>query len=454
MRILYLTNGYPPRQNAGTETYTAGIATRFARRGVEARVVCGGDWDSGPSSFNGIAVSEHEGVEVQRLNLNWTIGSNPNRALYYNSRIAEVVGELLEMHRPDVVHVTSCYTLSASVLQAVKRQGYPLVITLTDFWFLCPRVSLLRSDGVVCDSHTSAWTCLKCSMAESGLFQRYLHFLPEAIGRPLLTTISQTPLLARQRGFRGLALDMQERKPLLIRLLDLADVVIAPSKFLAQMYSPHLPQKSIQVVEYGHDLDWVTGVRRPVGGLPVFGFVGRLTHSKGAHIFAAALRNLGQEIGIEGVIWGDPEQEPEYMQTVRETITPQTPVRFCGKFGRAEIGSVYGAIDVLVVPSLWYENNPLVIQEAFAAGVPVIASNLGGMAEFVQHGENGLLFEPGNVADLERSMRRFVDEPELLGRLQRNLPRVKTVEEEVDVLSAIYADLAQPKQGGAPSHAT
>lgn len=95
-------------------------------------------------------------------------------------------------------------------------------------------------------------------------------------------------------------------------------------------------------------------------------------------------------------------------------------------------------IDVLVVPSVWYENSPNVILEAFAHRPPVIASNLGGMAELVKHEKNGLLFAPGNAADLARQLSRVIAHPNLLNRLRAGIEPIKSVKEEMDELEAIY----------------
>ena len=98
-------------------------------------------------------------------------------------------------------------------------------------------------------------------------------------------------------------------------------------------------------------------------------------------------------------------------------------------------------IDILVVPSIWYENSPLVIQEAFAAGIPVMASNLGGMAEAIRDEVDGLLFERGDVEDLAGKLRRFAQEPELLNQLKMGIPSVKSIETEVEELEKIYYEL-------------
>jgi glycosyltransferase involved in cell wall biosynthesis len=93
-----------------------------------------------------------------------------------------------------------------------------------------------------------------------------------------------------------------------------------------------------------------------------------------------------------------------------------------------------------VVPSLWYDF-PLIIHEAFATKTPVIATNLGGMAEAVTHGVDGLLFERGDAADLAGQINRVLEEPGLLEHLREGIPPVKTIAEEVNELESIYREL-------------
>ena len=93
----------------------------------------------------------------------------------------------------------------------------------------------------------------------------------------------------------------------------------------------------------------------------------------------------------------------------------------------------------LIVPSIWWENSPLVIQEAFAAGRPVLCSNVGGMAEKVEDGVNGLHFRVNNAADLARLMERCSTAPELWNKLRQGIPTPPAIEETVDRLLALYA---------------
>jgi glycosyltransferase involved in cell wall biosynthesis len=453
LKLLYLTNGYPPRHTAGTESYTAALARACAQAGHTVRVVCAGDWDSGPRAYNGRTRTQQDGVTVDRLNLNWTRGADPNGALFDNPATEAAVAESLAEFQPDIVHLTSAYTLSASVIRAVVRSERPLVVTLTDFWFVCPRVTLRRSTGELCEGDTTAWECLKCLLGGSRAYQRARAGLPEAALAPALTWASGMPALSRQRGLRGLALNMTARKARLLPLLEQAQAILAPSHVLADLYRANGLRRPVRVAPYGHDLDWTAQVqpRASETGL-TFGYVGRMTEDKGVHVLVKAATQLDPALRAQVHLYGNLDAEPAYGARLRALAAEAPSVQFKGAFGREALARVYSQMDVLVVPSVWYENNPLVIQEAYAAGRPVIASNLGGMAEFTQHGRSGLLFEPGNAGALAQAMDTLARDPALLARLRAGLPPVRTIAEEVQAIGAIYAEvLAAPI--ALPAHA-
>src|SRR5262249_6317810 len=94
--------------------------------------------------------------------------------------------------------------------------------------------------------------------------------------------------------------------------------------------------------------------------------------------------------------------------------------------------------DALVVPSIWPENSPLVIHEAFLAGVPVIAARIGGIPELVTHGKNGLLFNPGDVEDLSRVLNVLLTEPALLDTLRTGIPEVRSIQDDARMARELY----------------
>jgi glycosyltransferase involved in cell wall biosynthesis len=443
LKVLFITNGYPPHRWAGTETYTAGIAKKLHERGHHVRVICAGKWRSGSRYWNGYSDEIHRGVPVRRVNLNWKKAPDPVGYLYKNPVVADYLGTFLDQSQPDLVHVTSCETLSASVLRVAKDAELPLVLSLTDFWFLCPRINLLHGDGTNCDGQTTAWECLRCKLLDQKAYRWLSRVLPEEAVSSLLTSVSKYPTLTRQRGLRGMAGDMAHRKAFLRQALTWPDYRITASPFVRDIYIANGISAPIQVKPYGHDLSWLDGYAgKSASEVIRIGFIGQIIRSKGVHLLLQAASSLNGSLGdkFRLFIYGNLGKNSAYGAQLRALATDIDGVRLCGTYSHRESADVFANIDVLVVPSLWYDF-PLVIYEAFATGTPVIATNLGGMAEAVTHEMSGLLFERGDVDDLARQLRRIVEEPGLLERLRARVPQVKTIEEEVVELEAIYSDL-------------
>ena len=443
MKILILCHFFPPTHTSGAENYTFNLARALIQHGHQVQVLCAGTWNRGKHYWNGFTDEVYEDVPVRRLRLCWQKAPDPNRYLYDNPIIAEHLRHWLRELQPDLIHITSCYTLSASVIAVCKETGIPLVVTLVDFWFLCPSLHLLRSNGVVCDGQTGAWDCLKCMLYRAKAYRWPAKLLPDSIIRPMLTAASKRPI-NRWRGLRGMALNMEERKRILAAMLRQADVILAPSRFLGAVHETIIKGLPIKVLPYGHDLKWLANYqdRSPDDQLH-FCYMGQIAHNKGVHVLIEAFVKLDPGPNVKLDVWGDlPDGDP-YIAHIRQMAARSGQIRLRGRFSRSQLGDVLSQADVVIVPSLWYENNPLVIQEAFAARIPVIATDLGGMSEFVQHEVNGLLFERGNADDLSRQMRRIIEEPVLLDQLRSAIPSVRTIEQEVDELVTIYQRLVR-----------
>jgi len=445
MRILLVTSFFPPTHTAGTEKRTLGYAVSLQKLGHDVQVVCVGKWDEGDRYWNGYVDEIHQQIPVRRIQLNWTLAPNPNQFLYYNPIVEEYLGNWLTQWKPDIVHITSCLTLSASVIQSAKDKNIPVVLTLTDFWFICPRVNLLKGDGSLCDGQTTAWDCLKCKLWDAGIYHGLSSIFPENINEKILTWASQHPNINRVRGLRGMALDMEHRKAYLSKMLQMADCITAPSTLLGDIINANGLHQNIKVIYSGHDLAWMKNLppKKPSSLLRI-AYIGQIIPIKGVHILLSAFCAVDFENQAELLIFGDSNKDRMYFQRLEETsVGHESVVKFNGAFSHEHLGIILSGIDVLVVPSLWYENNPRVIQEAYASKTPVIASNVGGISEFVKDEVNGLLFERGDVDDLAGQLRRFIDEPGLLETLKTGIPNVKNIDEEVHELEQIYQELFQ-----------
>lgn len=448
MRILYITNGYKPYRWAGTETYTAGIAEEIANRGNTAEVLCVGDWEKGNEYWNGVSEDIQNGILVRRVNLNWTKSPDPFGYLYDNPVVAGYLEDFLRADKFDLVHVTSCETLSASVIQVVKRMDLPLVLSLTDFWFLCPRINLLHGDGTNCNGQTTPETCISCMMLDNQIYQNVKKIVPESMLLPVMNRVGRYPFLTRRRGLRGMLGNMAERKLMLRHALTLPDHRVTASSFVRDVFLSNKVTVPIVVQPYGHDLGWLRNYKRKSDSKVIrFGYIGQIIESKGVHLILQALFHLPKACldQMSLVIYGNMNHTPAYGQQLMELASAYPNVTFGGTYPHSESARIFSEIDVLMVPSLWFDF-PLIIYEAFATKTPVIATNLGGMSEAVVTDKNGLLFERGDSDDLARQMIRLLNQPELVERLRQGIPRVKTVGDEVDELEQKYIELIRARR--------
>jgi glycosyltransferase involved in cell wall biosynthesis len=140
-------------------------------------------------------------------------------------------------------------------------------------------------------------------------------------------------------------------------------------------------------------------------------------------------------------IHGDLDVFPEYVADLRRRAEG-LPVRFLGRFDNTGTSAVYEELDVLVVPSLWLENSPLVIHEAFQAGVPVVGSRIGGIAGLITDGHNGRLYDPGSSGELAAVLQSVIDDPAQLAEWAAALPPVKAIADDAREWERIYAELA------------
>jgi glycosyltransferase involved in cell wall biosynthesis len=176
------------------------------------------------------------------------------------------------------------------------------------------------------------------------------------------------------------------------------------------------------------------------------GYIGQIKRHKGVDLILEAWAYLHGDHPRELRLYGSAAGEEAYAQQLREQMRGLANVEWKGAFQGEQVWHVLADLDVLVVPSRWVENSPNVILEAQAVGVPVIGSNLGGVAELVQHERNGLVFQVDDARDLARQLQRLLDEPALLSRLQSAATAFRTFDQEVCQLVELYAELASSSQ--------
>ncbi len=444
LRVAYLSHFYPPLSNAGIEQNTHGLASALRGAGHTVRVLCVGNWAEGEDYWQGYTEDEWQGVPVRRLNINWRKATYPNQYLYDNPAIAAQVEQFLQEYEPDVVHITSMYTLSASVVQAVKQLNLPSVFTLSDFWSICPRHTLMRYDGSICDGKVPASTCQDCLMSESRLYRMMRLAMPTPVLAPTVRTVIRHPSVAQQvPGMTGWGLDIEERRRVISEALQDIDQLIAPSAFIRDTILAAGQPLQITLSNYGNNLDWLEHYSpRDADGELHIGYTGQVSAMKGIHLLIEAFQACRFPTHVHLYIYGSLKADADYVAHLRQLAAGNPRIHFMGSFMRSELPDVLRNLDVLVVPSVWPEVAGLVVQEAFAARIPVLASRMGGLPEFVGEGRGGLLFNVEDSTDLQKTLTRVVTGGhEFLDSLRATIPPVRTSHDEMLFMQDLYGQL-------------
>ena len=232
-------------------------------------------------------------------------------------------------------------------------------------------------------------------------------------------------------------------------LANAVDLFIAPSRYLLTKFRDEfgLPEEKLVYLDYGFHLKRLRGRSRLSGEPFTFGYIGTHIPAKGIHQLIEGFARVSGDALLR--IWGRHRgAETEALMAQAETLLAgqRGRVQWMGEYRNDDIVSdVFNRCDALVVPSIWAENSPLVIHEALQTGVPVVTADFGGMAEYVHHQVNGLLFEHRNPEAMSRQMQRFVDEPALAeqlgkrGYLQSPTGNVPDMVEHAKDIEELYA---------------
>lgn len=443
MKILFVLHQFLPRHVTGTEQYVRSLALGLRQRGHDVRIFAvEPQLHLEEPDRTWIARDDDvDGIPVRRVGLHEAVVRNADLIDHLDPVLGGLLRRYLVQESFDLVHVFHLRNLGTAGLDEPLRLGLPTVVNLMDFWFLCPRFTLLTAEGELCDGPPDGGRgCVGC--------------VDPALGRALEGDFLDGPLGRRveeralAEGFSGRPLDrwraLVGRKDRLLGALEGAGRILAPSRFLRGRFEAQgFPEGVIQHLPYGVDPARLGGRRKQPGEVrkgPIrLGYVGSLTPHKGLHVLLDALRRIGGEAWALS-IHGSLEVHPEYSRRLLEEARDDRRIEFAGEFRPTELGEVLDRIDLLVVPSLWYENTPFTILEAGMMGLPVLASDLGGISEVVEEGRNGMLFRPDDAGDLARRLAGILEAPERLPGLCREGDS-RTLDDNLTDFEALYSEL-------------
>lgn len=371
LKILFVnTNHY---RGGGDSTYTFNLAELLRSKGHEVAFFAMQDERNESDPNQDLFV---EGIDFQAMARAKTI-QNAIRVLrrsIYSTHARDNFARLLDRVQPDLVHLQAIHGhITPSIIFEAKKRGLPVVWTVHDYKLICPNTHfLIDATGAVCEA---------CGRG---------HFY-----QPILRRCKKNSLAASAMA------GLEAYAHRIMGVQEMVDLYLAPSSFLrAKLLSRGFPGEKVLHLPLFLPDDMFRFVQKDQGyGL----YIGRLTAIKGIRtLVEACRRNPDIQLLLAGRI------EDSLANEIPVSLPPNA--RYVGLKHGAELRQLLDGAQFVVLPSLWYENQPFSILEAFARGKPVIASDLGGMTELIENEKRGLLVPPGDPVALAEAMRQLVSD--------------------------------------------
>jgi glycosyltransferase involved in cell wall biosynthesis len=452
MKVIHAPFCFAPDPMGGTEIYVADLARDLQQAGVESVIAA-------PASAT--ASYTHDGLRVRRFRV--STGAVDLRQAYGagDPGAAAEFERILEEVKPDLVHLHA-FTQGVSVrlVRAAKQRGLPVVFTYHTPTVSCQRGTLVRWGTTFCDGKLRVHRCASCTLHGLGLSRPLAYAigaLPPAVGRHLGD--------AGLHGRAWTALRMSElltlRHSMFRALMAEVDHVVAVCNWVRDVLLLNdVPANKITLCRHGIRLpaNEPAGLPANVPADPEDGlrlvFVGRFDPTKGIHVLIEALRTvpaLKARLDIYGVVQSPANER--YRQAMHSLAANDPRIYFRDPVPAHKVVAMLRGYDVLAVPSQWVETGPLVVLEAFAAGIPVIGWNIGGIAETVRHEIDGLLINPHAPRAWTDTLQRFAEDHLLLAKLKAGVRMPRTSAQVAREILGLYDAILKAKSPVQPATA-
>jgi glycosyltransferase involved in cell wall biosynthesis len=436
LKVVHLPFTFAPDPVGGTEIYVETLAHGLRAHGIDSLIVV-------PSCRGIDEEYEHNTLRVRPYRPA-PASKNILRELYGagDRDSAAAFARIIDEERPDAVHIHA-FTRAVSLLfvRAAKQRGLPVFFTYHTPTVSCQRGTLMLWGKEMCDGVLRVGRCTSCSLESRGLPRwaaKLVSYMPLCFARGLekvslsggIWTALRMPELVRTHHEAFYAL-MQE-----------VDGIIALSDWARNLLIRNgVPASKITLLQ--HWLSSAEHAQEPlinVEKIPLrVAFFGRADRSKGADTLVRAVRaapRLSVEVDLYGVAQSSTDEE--YWANLKSLTANDTRIRFLSPIPNDKVVSMLRCYHVLAVPSRWVENRPLVVLESFAAGTPVIGSNLGGIAELIRHQKDGLLVELEDVRGWTDALQRCAEDRHLLARLRKSAQLPRPMVDVANEMAQVY----------------
>ena len=404
MKIIYLVHQFYPEYQSGTEKFIFNNALMSQKAGNKVKVVTYSFLDDSKfQEFTKEILSReyiYQGIPVEAIKC-----INPPNFIDFtqsNPQLNQFARNFLKKEDPDLIHVGHPMRMYEFINAAIDLK-IPYVMTLTDFFMLCPKVILTPNDHSLCEGPNGGFACYELCSELDGSF--------------IKNRLNKSEIILRK-----------------------AKALIAPSNFVATMVKKEFDDLNFNVIQHGIQHQYIKKNNRIYNQSDdlIFGFAGTILRHKGVHLLIKTFKEIKNQ-NIKLKIYGS---GPKYfLDELHTMIHKDARISICGEYSSDQLGDILKGIDVVIIPSMCYENYSMVLHEAFASNIPVIVTNLGGLAEKVEDGFNGFTFSFGDSKDLKQKLLKIIENPMILNDLKRYIQKsiiVQKIEQESYEYFRIY----------------
>lgn len=315
--------------------------------------------------------------------------------------------------KPDILHYHTIKGLSPKIFEVGRNKKIPSCITLHDFWLFCPAVHLLGNYNKICDGPNGGTKCAYCARGVRNISKGYEIYKDRAYPQLLKDFIFSRKAYKDLFKFR-----FSEYK----RLSNLIDIPVSPSRSFKKIYEDlDFFKNKIRLIDNGVPERTFIQERR-VSDTIRFGYIGSIANHKGVDILIRAFKRV-KNSKLSLYIYGAKRDFNFYYEKIKFLIKDDKRIELRGAFLNDEIEKIHSEIDVLVIPSICYENSPLTLKEAYYSSIPVVASRLGGLIEYVEDGVTGILFSAGNIDELSKIILELSIQPEKIENMSKKIEK-------------------------------
>jgi glycosyltransferase involved in cell wall biosynthesis len=439
MKIIQIPFCFYPDPPGGTEVYVESLSKQLQKQGIGVIIA---------APANRSISYDHNGLKIRRFEISEKV--NDLREFYGEGdlKAADEFAKILDEEKPDLVHMHALtYAVSLRLVQQIKLRGIKLVFTYHTPTVSCQRGTLMRWGKRPCDGKLRLRTCATCTLNGLGI-PRYIActiglmptFLSKAVGDANLSGGIWTALRMREllhirfAAFRAFMREMDH-------------IIVLCNWCRELLLRNRIQTEKISIICHGIDSNFFNNSPNDEGltkkDNPIkFIYIGRLDPVKGVDIVIRALRLIPEE-NLEFHIYGIAQNADalKYLKQLKRLAANDSRVIFMTVISNEQIIPTLRRYHFLVVPSRWLETGPLVILEAFAAGIPVLGSALGGISELVEDGVNGLLARHDSVKAWSKQIQKICKDKSCLKKLSSGIKPPRTMDVLTEEIATIYKEL-------------